>query len=100
MVPVDALPPATVFTSHDTDEFDDPLTVATNICVAPARTLAEPGVTETVTLAGVVGCVGAPGFVDLKPGGVPLSPHPPRDRSARAAKKWETRRIICVLLWP
>jgi hypothetical protein len=50
--PLAALPPVTPFTSQLTDVFDDPLTVALNDCVAPARTLTVPGETETVTPGG------------------------------------------------
>ena len=61
IVPVAALPPATPFTCHVTAVFDDPVTVALNDCVAPARTFALAGETETVTLdpeGGVAGIGG------------------------------------------
>jgi hypothetical protein len=47
---VDALPLVTPFTSQVTALFDDPVTDAVNVCVAPARTLALFGETDTVTL--------------------------------------------------
>jgi len=49
IVPVAPLPPATPFTCHVTEVFDDPVTVALKDCVAPARTLALAGETATVT---------------------------------------------------
>ena len=55
---MEALPPATPFTSQATAVFDDPVTVALNDFVAPARTSALAGDTETVTLdpeGGVMG---------------------------------------------
>jgi hypothetical protein len=50
IVPVAALPPATLFTCQVTAVFDDPATVALNDFVARARTLALAGETVTVTL--------------------------------------------------
>jgi hypothetical protein len=58
MVPVAALPPTTPFTCQVTALFDDPATVAPKDFVAPTRTFALAGETETVTLdpeGGVVG---------------------------------------------
>lgn len=52
IVPVLEEPPATPFTSHVTFPFDDPLTCAVNVWLAPARTSAEEGETVTVTLGG------------------------------------------------
>jgi hypothetical protein len=55
---MEALPPATPFTSQATAVFDDPVTVALNDFVAPTRTSALAGDTETVTLdpeGGVMG---------------------------------------------
>jgi hypothetical protein len=52
--PLAALPPVTPFTCQLTDAFDVPLTVALNVCAKPARTLAVPGETETVTPEGEV----------------------------------------------
>ena len=49
MVPLVLLPPATPFTDQVTVEFVVPLTVATNCCAAPARTLALRGATVTDT---------------------------------------------------
>ncbi len=50
--PLAALPPVTPFTCQLTDVFEVPLTVALNVCADPARTLAVPGETETVTPEG------------------------------------------------
>jgi hypothetical protein len=47
---VDALPPVTPFTCQVTEVFDDPVTVALNDFVKPARTFAFAGATVTVTL--------------------------------------------------
>jgi hypothetical protein len=47
MIPVDVLPPVTPLTCQLTEGFEDPLTVAVNFCVKPARTLALLGETET-----------------------------------------------------
>jgi hypothetical protein len=60
IVPVDELPPVTPFTCQVTDVFDEPLTVALNGWVAPARTLAGFGETETATAGG--GAPAVPGF--------------------------------------
>jgi hypothetical protein len=49
IVPVEALPPVTPFTCQVTEVFDDPVTVALNGFVAPARTLALEGEIATVT---------------------------------------------------
>lgn len=63
IVPTDALPPATPFTFQVTFEFEVPVTVALNVCVAPARTVAGFGVTLTLMLGGGGGAPGFPGFV-------------------------------------
>lgn len=57
---MEALPPATPFTSHVTDEFDVPVTVAVKDCDALARTFAAFGETETVIAGG-----GVPGLPEL-----------------------------------
>jgi hypothetical protein len=48
IVPADALPPVTPFTCQLTEVFDEPLTAALKLWVAPIRTLALAGDTETV----------------------------------------------------
>ena len=58
IVPVAAPPPATPFTCHVTEVFDDPATVTLNDCVAPARTFALAGATVTVTLDPAGGALG------------------------------------------
>jgi hypothetical protein len=64
IVPADEFPPATPFTDHVTPWFVDPVTAAANVCVAPARTFAVVGLTDTLTVAGgVLVCV-------------PVLPHP------------------------
>ena len=68
IVPAAALPPVTPFTCQVTDEFDVPLTVAAKVCVAPARTVAGLGETETLMFVGD----GVPGLP-----GLPLPPATP-----------------------
>lgn len=88
IVPVDATPPATPFTCHVTEEFEEPLTAAVKDCVAPARTLADFGETETVTAGG-----GVPGppppIVELLT--VPV--HAASKKTAERAMKRERRRM-------
>jgi hypothetical protein len=47
IVPVAEEPPVTPFTCQLTALFDDPVTVAVNVCDAPGRRFAVPGETET-----------------------------------------------------
>jgi hypothetical protein len=49
-VPTVEDPPEILFTDQVTLEFEEPVTVAVNCCEPPARTLAEDGDTETVTV--------------------------------------------------
>lgn len=60
IVPAEVLPPVTPFTCQVTEVFDDPLTVALNACVAPARTLAVLGETDIETPDGAGDEVDAP----------------------------------------
>jgi hypothetical protein len=52
IVPVAAPPPAVPFTCQVILVFEVPLTAALKDCVAPIRTFAEFGETETVTAGG------------------------------------------------
>lgn len=52
IVPMLVDPPATWFTSQLTFPFEDPLTCAVNVWLAPARTLAEEGEIVTVMFGG------------------------------------------------
>lgn len=49
-VPTVLLPPCTPFTSHMTDVFVVPVTMAINCCVAPVCRLEVVGDTDTVTV--------------------------------------------------
>ena len=49
MVPMVSEPPGVELTDQDTDVFKEPVTVAVNKYVEPARMLAEAGKTETAT---------------------------------------------------
>jgi len=61
-VPVEALPPVTLFTCQVTDVFEAFVTVAVNCCVADVTTGAVFGLTITVT-AGVIVTVAVSDFV-------------------------------------
>jgi hypothetical protein len=71
------LPPLTPFTDQVTAAFEVPATAAVNACAPPARTLADAGLTVTVTVAGggVVPPPPLPGFcVPAQPSWITRSP--------------------------
>jgi len=92
--PVALAPPVTPFTCHVTDIFDEPVTVAANGCVLPARSVAVLGETETFTTGGGGGG-GAPGF----PEGPPTVPvHAAWNITASRTRNGRIRRMMGTLL--
>jgi hypothetical protein len=103
IVPVAEAPPATPLTFQVTAVFEDPVTVALKVFVAPARTLALAGETMTVTLepgGGVVGLeLGEPFVVPVHPASPAAASRKIHSRECRIANFFQffiRKHTVCL----